>query len=311
MKYFYLSSMIVLLLCSNAFAQENPAQENPSVQNSWDAIFDPYMLPYGSRPISSGCGVDADFRIVNYLSYESGDWGSINTDLERWQLTAKFKAATPYGEFGIQIPFQVLWTGILDPPLNLLHGILGVGQSPVPALSEIRISLPGQADRGVFSPVAGFGDPILSWGNNWEYGIWTRVALGIPLGDSQNFLGGGAWRIGFTVGYDATWGGIAIHVIIPLTDAPQLAGLGLRTSLGARVWARLPWNLPGKLEMVLQSSPVSVGGQFANLMWTLHIIIGEFGNTQFHFVEDITATLPDVVLGVNSSLPVPCPQFTP
>ncbi len=301
MKHFYLSSIIILLLCANTFAQENP-----SVQNSWDAIFDPYMLPYGTRPIASGCAVDADFRIVNYLSYESGDWGEINTDIERWQLTAKFKAATPYGEFSILVPFQILWAGILDTPLNFIHGILGVGQSPVPALSEIRISLAGQPSRGIFAPVAGFGDPILSWGANWDYGIWTRASLAIPLADATNFLGGGAWRIGLTVGYDAAWGGIAIHAIIPLSSAPQLAGLGLRASIGARVWTRLPWNLPGKLEMVLQTSPVAIGGKFANLMWTFHIIIGEFGNTQFSFVEDITATLPDVVLGVNSSFVVPC-----
>jgi hypothetical protein len=306
MKRLCLSSLILWLLFGGALAQTNP-----SLQDSWGAIFDPYMLPYGTRPISSGCGLDADFRIVNYLSYETGDWGSINTDFERWQLSAKFKAATPYGEFGVQLPIQILWTGILDPPLNLLHGILGVGQSPVPALSEIRISLPGKPDRGIFAPVAGFGDPILSWGNNWDDNTWTRVALGIPLGDASSFLGGGAWRLGLTLGYDLNWGGIAFHAVIPLSDATQFEGLGLRTSLGARLWARLPWNLPGKLEMVFQSSPVSLGGKFANLIWTFHVIIGEFGNTQFNFVEDITATLPDVVFGVNSSFAVPCPQIAP
>jgi hypothetical protein len=306
MKHFCLSSIILWLLCSSAFAQSNP-----SVQNSWAALFDPYMLPYSTRPINTGCAIDADFRIVNYLSYEDGAWGSINTDLERWQLTAKFKLASEYGEFSLLVPFQVLWSGILDVPLNAFHGLLGVGQSPIPSLSEIRIDLPGQPSRGVFAPVAGFGDPVIAWGANWDYGIWTRVSFGIPLADSQNFLGGGAWRIGLTAAYDATWGGIAIHAIVPLSSAPQLNGLGLRTSIGARLWARLPWNLPGKLEMVLQSSPISVGGKFANVMLTFHIIIGEFGSTQFSFVEDITATLPDVVLGANSSFVVGCPVIKP
>jgi hypothetical protein len=306
MKRFCLSSLILWLLCSNVFAQSNP-----SVQNSWAALFDPYMLPYGTRPINNGCAIDADFRIVNYLSYEDGAWGSINTDLERWQLTAKFKLASQYGEFSLLVPFQVLWSGILDIPLNAFHGLLGVGQSPIPSLNEIRIDLPGKPSVGVFNPVAGFGDPVLAWGANWTDNIWTRVTLGIPLSDSQNFLGGGAWRLGLTASYDAIWGGIALHAIIPLSSAPQLAGLGLRTSIGARLWARLPWNLPGKLEMVLQTSPISVGGKFANIMLTFHIIIGEFGNTQFSFVEDITATLPDVVIGANSSFVVGCPEIKP
>jgi ABC-type molybdate transport system permease subunit len=61
----------------------------------------------------------------------------------------------------------------------------------------------------------------------------------------------------------------------------------------------------------LQTSPISVGGKFAGVMLTFHIIIGEFGSTQFSFVEDITATLPDVVIGANSSFVVGCPKIKP
>lgn len=275
---------LVLLLC---FGSSSLAQ-----RQTWAALWDAYFLPLGYTP-TSGCALDASFRIANYLSFNQGAWGSINTDLEVWTLRLGIAQNTPVGEWSASLPLSLAWGGVLDPPLNAFHRLLGVGVSPEPPLSEIRYSITGGEAKIVSGTRFGLGDLSLAWAYPLEP-FWVRVALGVPLGDSSRFLGAGGWRVQFSAGLEqARYGGL-VAVLVPLGRVDLLEPFGALVSVQAQAWVQ-PFELPVRLELHLSTSPAQIGGQFAGTALALRVV-WQTGAGLWTFGEDITPTLPDLVL---------------
>ncbi|MFN3267606.1 MAG: hypothetical protein ACK41E_12305 [Deinococcales bacterium] len=277
-------ALALLFLCgSSSLAQ----------RQTWAAPWDAYFLPLGYQP-SSGCVVDASFRIANYLSFDEGTWGSINTDLEVWTLRLGIAQRTQIGEWSASLPLSLAWGGILDPPLNAFHRLLGVGVSPEPPLSEIRYNLTGGSARTVSGTRFGVGDLSLAWAYPLEP-FWVRVTLGIPLGDSNRFLGAGGWRVQFSAGLEqARYGGL-FALLVPLGRVELFEPFGALPSVQAQAWVQ-PFYIPVRLELHLNTSPVRVGGQFASTTLALRVV-WQTSAGAWTFGEDITPTLPDIVLG--------------
>jgi hypothetical protein len=296
---------IVLALLCIAFSSSALAQSRAV----YPALYDPYMIP-SERVPASGCGVLAGFRIVNYLNYAEGPWGNINTDLEIWQWRIGASAETSLGEWSIEVPFEVSFGGILDTVLNPYHDLLGLPSSPTPPLSEIVINLNGQPSRGVTTPSFGFRDPILSWGMRFDDGFWARVSTAIPIGDWKNFHGAGGLRIALAGGLERDWFGVSATLTVPLTYIPIFEGLGNVPTIGATGWIVMPWNLPGRLELQLGSSPVTLGERFTNFTVALRIVVVSSVGA-FSFNEDLTAPLPDVVFSWDSRFDFACPTWLP
>ncbi|MEY4529651.1 MAG: hypothetical protein RLZZ156_372 [Deinococcota bacterium] len=282
MKYLVL---LLVLLFSSASAQ---------TRDTWAAPWDGYILPIGTAPIVGGCAIDAGFRIANYLSYNSGSWGEINTDVEVWTAKIGIRASSPIGEFSAAIPIYLAWGGILDPVLNVIHRWLGVGFSPEPPLSEIRYSLASGENKVVSGTRFGIGDALLSWAYNLEP-FWVRTTLGIPTGDANQFFGSGGWRIQLSAGFEQKLFGVQIGVLVPFGVQTALEVFKPQTSLQMRLWWQLPYQLPVLLELHASTSPVKIGGQFAATVVAIRVV-WQTSAGQFSFVEDISPTLPDVVL---------------
>jgi hypothetical protein len=276
-----------VIVCLLWFAPSSLAQ-----RETWGAIWDAYFLPLGTTPTNS-CAIDASFRIANYLSYNEGTWGRINTDLEVWTLRLGIAHTSPIGEWSASVPFSLAWAGLLDPALNAFHRLLGVGVSPEPPLSEIRYELSGGAARIVSGTRFGIGDLVLGWAYHLEP-FWLRLSLGLPLGDSSRFFGAGGFRLQLSGGLEQDRYGALLALLVPLGGVALLEPFGARISLQARAWWQ-PFELPVRLELHLSTSPVQLGGQFADTMLALRII-WQTGIGSLTFGEDITPTLPDLVL---------------
>jgi hypothetical protein len=261
-------------------------------RQTWSAIWDAYFLPLGSPPTST-CVIDASFRIANYLSYNEGTWGRINTDLEVWTVRLGIAHNSPIGEWSASVPFSLAWAGILDPPLNAFHRLLGVGVSPEPPLSEIRYELTDGAAKIVSGTRFGIGDLSLGWAYDFQP-LWVRLHLGVPLGDSSRFFGAGGWRLQLSGGLEQDRYGARLAVLVPLGGVALLEPFGALVSLQALAWWQ-PFELPVRLELHLTSSPVQLGGQFAATQLALRVI-WQTSAGSFTFGEDITPTLPDLVL---------------
>ncbi len=299
----YLTAMpYLLILCCCLFLSTANAQS----RSAWSAIWDPYLLPIGTAPITTGCSLDTGFRIANYLSYNQGTWGNINTDLETWQLRVGASIATDYGEFSASIPLTLAWTGILDPVLNLVHRVLNVGVSPEPALDEIRYTInAGGNTRSISGTRFGIGDANLSWAYTLEP-VWTRITLGIPTGDSTRWLGAGGWRIQFAIALEQPLYSLAFAVLIPLSKIAILEDFQQQISLQALLRWQLPWELPGSLEFLASTSPAQIGGQFAALTIAIRILWQNDSIGTISFNEDFMPTLPDVVLAWDKRFLLPC-----
>jgi hypothetical protein len=261
-------------------------------RETWGAIWDAYFLPFGNTP-TNGCALDASFRIANYLSYNEGTWGRINTDLEVWTVRFGIAHTSQIGEWSASVPLSLAWGGLLDPPLNAFHRLLGVGTSPEPPLSEIRYELTSGEAKTVSGTRLGIGDVALAWAYSLEP-FWVRVTLGVPIGDSSRFFGAGGWRAQVSVGLEQARYGALVVVLVPLGRVALLEPFGALVSVQARAWWQ-PLELPVRAELHLTTSPVRVGGQFADTMLALRIV-WQTSAGAWTFGEDITPTLPDVVL---------------
>jgi hypothetical protein len=262
-------------------------------RQTWSAIWDAYFLPLGTTP-TSACAIDASFRIANYLSYNEGTWGSINTDLEIWTVRLGIAHNSPIGEWSASVPVSLAWAGILDPPLNAFHRLLGVGVSPEPPLSEIRYELNGGAAKIVSGTRLGIGDLNLGWAYNFQP-VWVRLNLGVPLGDPSRFFGAGGWRLQLSGGLEQERYGARLALLVPLGRVALLEPFAAQVSLQALAWWQPFELLPVRLELHLSTSPVQLGGQFAATQLALRVI-WQTGAGSFTFGEDITPTLPDLVL---------------
>ncbi len=284
MRYF--QSMILVLFfvfpCASAQSRE-----------AWAAPWDAYFLPLGTAPLSSGCAIEPSFRMVNYLSYNTGAWGEINTDVEIWTLRLGVRYATEIGEFSVSIPVHLAWGGILDVPLNAFHRLIGVGSSPEPALSEIRYFLATGERKTVSGTRFGIGDAMVSWAYNLEP-FWTRLTVGIPTGDASQFFGAGGWRVQISAGIEQRLFGIGLGVLVPLGKIEALEVFKPQISLQIRAWWQIP-SVPVQLELHATTSPVQIGGQFAATVIAIRFV-WQTNAGQFSFSEDFMPTLPDVVL---------------
>jgi hypothetical protein len=281
MKYIVFA---ILMFFSSATAQG---------RDTWAAPWDAYFLPLGSTPTTGSCAINTSFHIANYLSYHTGTWGSINTDLEVWTLRLGVSTSSSIGEFSAAIPLHLAWGGILDPVLNVVHKWLGVGFSPEPALSEIRYDLASGESKIVNGTRFGIGDASVSWAYNFEP-IWVRTTLGIPTGDASRYFGSGGWRIQLALGLEQKLFGVQIGVLVPLGIQTAIEVFKPQTSLQMRVWWQLPYNLPILLELHASTSPVQIGGQFAATVIAIRFV-WQTSLGQFSFSEDLMPTLPDVV----------------
>jgi hypothetical protein len=276
--------LVVWLMClgSSSLAQ----------RETWGALWDGYYLPLGNTP-TSGCALDASFRIANYLSYNEGAWGRINTDLEVWTVRLGIAQTSPIGEWSASVPLSLAWGGLLDPPLNAFHRLLGVGTSPEPPLSEIRYELLSGEAKTVSGTRFGIGDLALAWAYSLEP-FWVRLTLGVPLGDSSRFFGAGGWRVQVSAGLEQARYGALVALLVPLGQVALLEPFGALVSFQARAWWQ-PFELPVRAELHLTTSPVQVGGQFAATVLAIRVVWQTSAGT-WTFGEDITPTLPDVVL---------------
>lgn len=276
--------ILIFWLGSSALAQ---------ARDTWAAPWDAYFLPLGLPP-ANHCGIDASFRIANYLSFNKGAWGSINTDVEVWTVQLGVVVPSRVGEFSLSVPFSLVWGGILDVPLNAFHRFLGVPTSPEPPLSEIRYS-PAMGEARVISGTRyGIGDARLAWAYSLEP-FWLRLSLGVPLGDASQLLGAGGWRVLLSAGFEQPLYGVRIGMLVPLGRVAILEQFKPLVSLQVRLWWQLPLALPVLLELHLTTSPVQLGGQFAATQVALRFV-WQTSAGSLTFAEDITPTLPDVVL---------------
>jgi hypothetical protein len=261
-------------------------------QEGWNPLWGVYLLPI-KVPAPRGCTVELEGSILNYLSYAKGDWGEIENDAEELRISAGVYASTEWGQFGIGVPLRLYWGGFLDYALNPYHAWLGLPTSPAgPPRTIIAVTDAADNSRRIISPQLGLGDPVLSWSLGGPEGWWGRASLGVPLGDPGRFMGSGGWRGSLTVGLQQPdWGG-ALHTLVPFGSQALFAGLGQQPTLGAWLWSRLPWELPGRLELQASTSPVALGGSFARTLVALRYVWGGFS-----LAEDITPALPDVVIG--------------
>jgi hypothetical protein len=273
--------VLLLFLGSSSLAQ----------RETWGAIWDAYFLPFGSTP-TSGCALDASFRIANYLSYNEGTWGRINTDLEVWTVRLGIAHNTEIGELSASVPLSLAWGGLLDPPLNAFHRLLGVGTSPEPPLSEIRYELFTGETKTVSGTRLGIGDLALAWAYPVSP-LWLRLALGVPIGDPSRFFGAGGWRAQLSLGLEQARYGALVALLVPLGRVEVLAPFGALVSFQARAWWQ-PLELPVRAELHLTTSPVQVGGQFANTVVAIRVV-WQTNAGLWTFGEDISPTLPDVV----------------
>ncbi len=286
----FLVWLLFFVLLSSAKAQGRDA---------WAAPWDAYFLPLGTAPMAGSCRLETSFRIANYLSYDQGSWGSLNTDLEVWTVRLGVRFSSPIGEFSAAVPLHLAWGGILDPALNTLHRWLNVGVSPEPPLSEIRYSLASGEARVVRGTRFGVGDALLSWAYRLEP-VWLRLSLGIPTGDAAQFFGSGGWRLQFSAGLERRLYGVQLGFLIPLGQQSAIEVFKPQVSMQLKIWWQIP-VVPVLLELHASTSPVQIGGQFAATVIAVRFIwqtqIG-----QLAFVEDISPTLPDVVLAWDGQL---------
>lgn len=260
----------------------------------WNPISGSYLPPVGERPLGRSCQIRLGVAIANYLSLSAGDWGEIGIDLEELRLTPGFYQGTPGGEFGVQVPLRLYYGGLLDYILNPIHQALEQPYSPSPPRTLLYLRDAAGNQRGIDSPAAGVGDPVLSWGSLASDGVWGRLSLALPLGDPNRFLGSGGFRFAMSMGWENDFWGLTGQLVVPLQPQPVFGDFGTRPSVGARVWSRLPWELPGRLELQLSTSPMAVGGKFASPTVAIRYIWDGFS-----FGEDLTPALPDVVFAAE------------
>jgi hypothetical protein len=260
-------------------------------QEGWNPLWGVYLPPLRvSAP--AGCTLELEGTISNHLSYSAGTWGEIETDVEEIRLVAGLYRSSEWGQFGLHLPFRLYYGGFLDYLLNPYHAWLGLPTSPAGMpRSLIAVSDPSGGIRQVNRPQFGLGDPVLSWSLGVE-GLWGSASLALPLGDPGRFMGAGGWRAAVVLGLQEPHWGTALQLVVPLGPQPIFSGLGARPTLGAWLWSRLPWGLPGRLELQGSTSPIVVGGRFAATLIILRYTLGGFS-----IAEDLTPALPDVVLG--------------
>jgi hypothetical protein len=265
----------------------SPAQAQNEV---WNPISGVYLPPVGRPPLSS-CQIALETAIANHLSYDSGAWGEIAVDLEEIRLTPQIYAPTPWGELSVQVPLRLYYGGFLDYLLNPIHEMLRLPVSPLPPQTYLSMRRQGQPPREITAPVFGLGDLVLGWAFTGPEKSWGRVSLAIPLGDSSRYLGSGGFRAAVVVGWDEETWGLLGQLAIPFGPQPVFGDFGTRPSLGLRGWTRLPWDLPGRLELQATTSPLQVGGEFAAVIVALRYVLDKFS-----FGEDVTPAVPDVAL---------------
>ena len=281
--------VLVLMLAGSGLAQ----------REIWNPISGSYLPPVGEKPVSS-CQIRLGAALSNYLSLDSGSWGEIGIDLEELRLTPGLYKGTPWGEFGVQVPLKLYYGGFLDYALNVIHSALNQPTSPLPPRTLLYLRDAAGDQRGIYTSAAGFGDPVLSWGGLASDGVWGRISLALPLGDPNRFLGSSGFRFAIGMGWENDFWGFTGQLVVPLGQQPVFGDFGTRPSVGARVWSRLPWSLPGKLELQASTSPMVVGGRFASTTIALRYVWNEF-----FFSEDLTSALPDVVFAAEPGWPCP------
>lgn len=260
----------------------------------WNPFAGLFLPPVGRPPLPEGCRVGVELALASHLSYSSGPWGELGVDAEEARVGLRLSQAGPAGEFSVYLPLRLFYSGVLDGPLNLYHGVVGEPKVNPPGTPRTLVfyRLNTGMKRRIDQPVFGVGDPVLGWGLVGPEGSWGRVSLALPVGDPAAFMGAGSARLALAAGVDRYWGGLAVQAVWPLAPPPALEGLEPRPTLGARVWAQLPFGLDGRVEVQVQSSPLGVGDAFAGTTVALKVVL--YG---FTFAEDATPALPDVVLG--------------
>jgi hypothetical protein len=266
----------------------------------WNPISAPYLPPLGEKPLEHACQLRLGAALANYLTYDSGDWGEIGADLEELRLTPGLYQGTPWGEFGVQVPFMLYYGGVLDSILNPIHQALGQPHSPSPPRTLLYLRDEAGNQRGIDSPAMGIGDPVLIWGRLASDGVWGRLSLALPLGDPGRFLGSGGFRFALSLGWESEFWGLTGQLVVPFGQQPVFRSFGTRPSVGGRFWTGLPWGLPGRLELQASTSPMVVGGHFASTTVALRYVWDGFS-----FSEDLTAGLPDVVFAAERGWPCP------
>lgn len=280
-RLWLLSLGIALVLAGRAQAQSEV----------WNPITGVYVPPVGRLPVSQSCQIALETALANHLSYDSGPWGEIAVDLEELRLTPGIYAPTAWGELSFQLPVRLYYGGFLDYLLNPTHEALHLPVSPLPPQTYLSMRRQGQPAREITAPVLGLGDPVLGWGFTGPEKSWGRVLLALPLGDSSRYLGSGGFRAAVVVGWEEEAWGLSGQLAIPFGPQPVFGDFGTRPSLGLRGWTRLPWELPGRLELQATTSPLQVGGDFAAVVVALRYVLDKFS-----FSEDGTPAVPDVAL---------------
>ncbi|GGJ45502.1 hypothetical protein [Deinococcus roseus] len=286
---------LMLLCLGSATAQLLLPESNSLIHST-------VLSPFGQIPLSEGCRLGFNFSIANEQSYSRGDWGEMGIDAEAWKLELTARTFTPVGEFGVSVPVQYVWGGVLDAPLDVYHQVIRMNRIVNPERNR-NLSFYRLADgeqRYYSAPAFGLGDVSLQWAYPIDT-FWVKTTFGFPTGRPEQFLGSGAWKSSVQLGYGNAAAGVVGQLGWVLNPADtQVAPLGLQSQYGLKAWTALPWNLPVRLETEVRSSPFRTGGTFADPTVSFRLVVVGMG-----FQEDLTPALPDVTLSTAQEWPCP------
>jgi hypothetical protein len=248
----------------------------------FNPVLSAYWLPFRLEPQAPGLGLS--LYAASHLNYLEGSWGRMGFDLEEWGVVLGVRVGQEPWSLGVFLPLALYWGGVMDPTLDALHGLLGLPRNQTRAQTLLFLS-PAQGEGRTWEgPTWGPKDLVVRL-DYQEEGLLGFVALGLPTGSVERFLGSGGYRLLLGGGWALAEGEVRLGLLWPLGDAPLFLGLGPRPSLGLEARWRRALNTPLDLEVQLLTSPLSVGPP---VYGALRVYLGGVG-----FAEGLPLFVPD------------------